>query len=102
MMDFPNTPPTKGSREMRAALAEMLSEMVLNDPDSPESLKMPVRVINASKTFYERLHAATTDVIVPLRPDSSDEEIRKAGEFLEYVQLMAAGFDNFMEQYKTN
>ena len=97
-MDFP-TPPKKDSREMRAAIATMLSELVLNDPDAPEGMKMPVRVINASKALSDRLHAATTSVIMPLQPDSSDEEIRKAGEFLEYVQLMAAGFDNFLAQY---
>lgn len=88
------------NKEMRAALSEMLAQAVLEDPDAPEGLKMPVRIINASKAFSDKLHDATTQVIKPIHHDSTDEEIAKAAEFMEYVQLMTAGFDNFMSQYK--
>jgi hypothetical protein len=88
------------SKEMRASLAEMLAQAVLEDPDYPEGLKMPVRIINASRAFSDKLHNATHEVIMPIGLDSTDEEIAKAAEFMEYVKLMHAGFDNFLAQYK--
>lgn len=87
------------SKEMRQSLAEMLAQAVLEDPNSPECLKMPVRIINASKAFSDKLYDATHKVIMPIGLDSTDEEIAKAAEFMEYVKLMHAGLDNFLAQY---
>lgn len=87
------------NKEMRATLAQMLAQAVLEDPDAPEGMKMPVRIINASKALSDKLHDATHEVIKPIGLDSTDEEIAKAAEFMEYVKLMHAGLDNFMAQY---
>lgn len=32
--------------------------------------------------------------------DSSEEQLQKARDYLEYVELMAAGFENFLQTQK--
>lgn len=101
-MDFPNIPPRgKDASSLRSALAEMLAEMMLNDPDAPDHAKVPVQIISVARSFSQKLHDTVTAVVIPINPQTSEEEMKKAREFLEYIQLMTAGFDNFMEQYKS-
>lgn len=33
-------------------------------------------------------------------PDSTEEQVRKARELLEYLQLMEAGLDSFLEAFQ--
>lgn len=99
-MDFPNNPPRgKNSADMRATLAEMLQDLVINDPDAPEELKLPVQTIAAARKFSNNLHDEVVSVTMPITPRCSEEDLQKCRDLLEYIQLMTAGFDNFLAQY---
>ena len=84
----------------RAFLAEMLEKMILEDPDLPESAKLPVHIISTAKRFSEKLHDFVSDISLDIRPGCDEELLKKGREFLEYLQLVDTGFDQYVAIYK--
>ena len=90
----------KMNKDMRSTLVDFLTEITLNDPDAPENLRASIKMVSAAKHFsaklYDFVHAESLKVV------ECDEKnlIDKANEITEYIGLMSAGLDSFIEVWK--
>lgn len=92
-------------RDRDRAFSEMvtaLADMVLNDPTSPEELKLSLRLLNSAKDFQFKLNKTIMSVTANLGPLSASCDVVKGKRLLEYLCLMEAGFDSFLQTIGEN
>lgn len=99
-MNIPNIPTPNFDKEdpkTRMAVVELLEDLMINAPDVPEHQKISVRLGRAYKTFDRQLQKALAHFMEP-KPDMTESEqlFPERQEFLEYLQLLKAGLDNFL------
>ena len=96
-----NAPPKRGDDSTRRSqLIKELAELSLADPDAPETLKVGLRLGMTGRSISAKLAEAVWETGGVLDPRCSDEQVAKAKQLLEYLQLMEAGFDSFLEAFK--
>lgn len=91
---------SKMDRETRNALSDLLSEMIINDPNSPEGLRTATMIIHKSKHFSIKLFNFVSEEYMKISRCDNNETIEKAKEIVEYIDLMSAGLDSFIEVWK--
>lgn len=79
----------------------MLAEMLLNDPSVPDKDKVAIQLVITAKKFEEKLRDFVMPVADDLRDNGTAEAEQKARDLLEYIQLMTAGFDTFIEAHNS-
>ena len=83
-------------RSQRRELTQMLVQMILEDPTAPVSLRLGIQLGEQGKAIHNKIFDAVSSTGLKITPESSDKEIAKAQELLEYLKLMEAGFDTFL------
>ena len=97
-----NTPPINrdDARSARHRLARELAQLVLADPDAPESLKLGLSLGEAGRSISQKISEIVWDVGLRMEPSSTDEQVQRARDLLEYLQLMESGLDSFLAAFK--
>ena len=95
-------PPPKrdDASSLRSQLIRELAKLTLDDPDAPETLKTGLRLGETGRSISSKIAAIVWEVGTALMPDSTEEQVRKARELLEYLQLMETGLDSFLEAFQ--
>lgn len=99
-----NYPPhgkQKVENEARSMLADMLAEMLLSDPNVPDKDKVAVQLVATAKKFDERFFNFALTAAEAVRDNCTPEAEQKARDLLEYIQLVSAGFDSFVEAHNS-
>lgn len=95
------TPPTdKTDREIRNKILDMLAVDLINDPNAPPSVRASVEVVHEARKFEMKLR----DFVVPASKEiilnDDPKAVQKVNDIIEYIRLMSAGLDSFMEAWK--
>lgn len=78
---------------------KILSEVILEDPEIPEQMKIGLRIIDAADDLNQKIRRMVerfVDVEV-LEDPWWEEKYAGRREVLEYLQLVNAGVDAFLE-----
>ena len=94
-------PPTdKTDREIRNKILDMLAVDLINDPNAPPSVRASVEVVHEARKFEMKLR----DFVVPASKEiilnDDPKAVQKVNDIIEYIRLMSAGLDSFMEAWK--
>lgn len=103
MFDFSHPPLSNGLEDRRnkneamSAAIDILGEIMLSDPRMPESSKIEMRIMLASKKLTDKI---TTSFLAFAQPERDAEKREvlypERKEVLEYIQLVSAGIDTFL------
>lgn len=103
MFDFSHPPLNKSVEERRrqneaaSAAIDMLGEIMLSDPRMPESSKIEMRIMLASKKLTDKVTNSFLAFAQPERdPEKREALYPERKEVLEYIQLVSAGIDTFL------
>ena len=89
---FPNI-----SKESVSATIDALVEIFLQDPATPESSKIELRIMQVTR----KVEKVTRGILLRYATPYRSEEARKAAydvrkDVLEYLQMVAEGMENFL------
>lgn len=95
------TPPTgRTDREFKDMFLDMLGTELVNDPNTPPDVRASVGVVLEAKSFERKLR----DFVVPASKsiicNDDPKLVQKVNDIIEYIRLMSAGLDSFMEAWK--
>lgn len=109
MFGFGTTPPVEDLKKAReqarmkaeaeSAVLDMIGGMML-ESDLPENRKIELRVLLETKKLTDKIKKAFLAFAEPVNDDQKAEAlfpVRK--EVYEYLQLVSAGFDTFLETH---
>ena len=95
------TPPTgRSDRDVRSQIIDMFAVELINDPTTPPDVRASVEVFLEAKKFDKKLR----DFVVPASKNilfnDDPKVVQKVNDIIEYIRLMSAGLDSFMEAWK--
>lgn len=94
------TPPTgRTDREFKDMFLDMLGTELVNDPNTPPDVRASVGVVLEAKSFERKLR----DFVIPASNIICNDDpklVQKVNDIIEYIRLMSAGLDSFMEAWK--
>lgn len=104
MMDFEKMLGAVGDgesgRQNRRVIADFLAQMILNDPEVPECEKIGLRIMKEGGKLSEKVFELTRRFAVPdVNPNMAEARYTARREALEYILLVSAGIDTFMESH---
>ena len=87
-------------RDASSAAIDMIGAILLSNPNTPESHKLSLRIMLETKRLTDKI----TEAFLPFAEPEKDPERREAlyperKEVLEYLQLVSAGIDTFLEAH---
>ena len=78
----------------------MLAVDLINDPNAPPSVRASIGVVHEARKFEMKLR----DFVVPASKEiilnDDPKAVQKVNDIIEYIRLMSAGLDSFMEAWK--
>ena len=99
-MNIPNIPTPNFSRRPlaeQAAAVDLIMDLIMNNPSTPEHLKLCARIPDAYTKLDKKLIVASKAFSTPAKDREENERLMPIRqEFLEYLQLMTAGLENFL------
>ena len=106
MFDFGVTPPmqdrlskARAKSEAESAAIDLLMDALLQS-DVPEERKIELRIARETKALTGKIHKSFLAFADPKRDEAKTAElfpVRK--EVLEYIRLVSAGIDSFLEAH---
>ena len=83
-----------------SAAIDMIGELMISDPRMPESSKVEMRIMLATKKLTDKITTAFLAFAQPVRdPEKREALYPERKEVLEYLGLVAAGIDTFLEAH---
>lgn len=109
MFDFSHPPLNKSAEDLRrerdasSAAIDLITEIMLSNPNTPECRKIELRIMLAAKKLRERIDSAFLAFADPIRDlEECEAAYPERKEVLEYIQLMGAGLDSFLTAHPTH
>lgn len=102
------TPPlsSKSAEDLRrehdasSAAIDMIGAILLSNPNTPESHKVSLRIMLETKRLTDKIQKAFLAFAEPERdPERREALYPERKEVLEYLQLVSAGIDTFLEAH---
>lgn len=83
----------EAERMANKMMKDIISNLILGG-DAPETLKLPVRIINIKDNIYEALHNLIEKHVVE---ETSEADLKKLKTIYEYLQMVDVGIKQFVE-----
>lgn len=95
------TPPTgRTDRDIRNEILDMFALELVNDPSTPPGIRAYTEIVLEAKKFVKKLR----DFVVPASGsiilNDDPKAVQNVNDIIEYIRLMSAGLDSFMESWK--
>lgn len=95
------TPPTdRTDREIRNQILDMLAVDLINDPNMPPSVRASVGVVYEARKFETKLLDFVAPASKEIILNDDPKAVQKVNDIIEYIRLMSAGLESFMEAWK--
>ena len=84
-------------REASSAAIDLLTEIMLSAPNTPECRKIELRIMRETKRLRDRMDDAFMAFASPIKDlEECEAAYAERKEVLEHIQLMGAGLDSFL------
>lgn len=88
----------EGAGVDRRAFANFLTQVILDDPEVPESMKISLRIMKEGEKLADKIMNLSLRFSIPdTNIDAAEAKLAVRREALEYIRLVSAGVDTFME-----
>lgn len=90
----------RGERDASSAAIDVIGAILLSNPNSPESRKVGIRIMLETKQLTDKIEKS---FLAFVEPDMDSERCEalypERKEVLEYLQLVSAGIDTFLQAH---
>lgn len=91
---------SKMDRALKNALYNRIFQAAIADPNVPENARAAVKMAIAAKNFTDKMTEYVSAELKKAVVIGSQSSAKKLNEITEYICLMSAGLDSFIEVWK--